>query len=719
MGDAACAPCHGTIVEDYHRHPMAQSIAAVHHARSVERYDAAAHNPFQYAGVQYRVEPRKDGLVHSETLIDATGRVLAGTTASIALVVGSGQNGRAYLVQRNDALFASPIAWYPRKQQWDLAPGYDKQNPHFGRPIGADCLFCHANAADPIPGAANRYRSPQLHAAAIGCERCHGPGELHVERREKSEAVTGLDDAIVNPARLAHDLREDVCQQCHLQGQQRVVRRGLNPFDFRPGLPAPLFYSDFIKSKRDGPVAFVGAVEQMTTSVCYQKSAAKVNRMGCISCHDPHRLPKPEAKIAYYRERCQNCHERNGCSLPLPARIEKNADNCVACHMPPTGSSINHTTITDHRIVRRRDSSRDAPKRNDTTAFSLVHFHRDRVDPHDPEAERDLAIATVQYADSLPSGDALRTMLEQVLPLLDAACARDETDLPAREARGNALWFLGRLDEALETYERVLRDHADREMTRYQAATLSLRLGRLESARDHAERAVALDPGAGNIASRRPASRPRPTTGGCRWDHVARPFNSTVWTRAFTDKSCSRTFGWERKPRRSRRLRHCCCSTPRTTLICDAGSRNRADDTSIPSPSIVIPSTNTPGSGSRTSPRRDVAIGPARCVRAPRRCWQRRVRPRSFVSVNVHTSATRPPTPNAARSMGRVTSRGPEFTANTVSTAPSCDSVAMTSGRSSPAAANRCGGPSRRPGSRTATACNKSASCRAGGCRSG
>ncbi len=495
VGDAACARCHGQLVEAYHQHPMGRSVARAGAEQSGERYDEAAHNPFRMGHVTYKVTCAATGMSHSETVLDPGGQLLTEMTAPIAFVMGSGRNGRAFLVERAGSFVASPITWYPKKKQWDLSPGYEKQNPHFGRPITADCLFCHVNAADPVPGGTNRYRSAGFPLEPIGCERCHGPGELHVARHEKAEPFAGGDDTIVNPARLEHMLRESVCQQCHLQGQQRVLRPGLQHFDFRPGLPLSLFSTEFIKPAQETETKFVGSVEQMYSSQCFQKSTG-TSKLGCISCHDPHRLPAPERKVAFYRERCLNCHQDKGCNLPPPIRLKQSPeDNCVACHMPPTGSNINHTTISDHRILRNPEAPKStAAVHSSRHDFPLISFPPQVLTAADRGAERSLAIALVQYANSLPSGAALRALLERAVPMLDAALAREEHDLAALEARGNALWFLGRLDEALETYESVLKQSPDQELVLYQAATLSLRLSKLLAARSYAQRAIDLNP---------------------------------------------------------------------------------------------------------------------------------------------------------------------------------------------------------------------------------
>jgi tetratricopeptide (TPR) repeat protein len=112
----------------------------------------------------------------------------------------------------------------------------------------------------------------------------------------------------------------------------------------------------------------------------------------------------------------------------------------------------------------------------------------------DLDASRDLGIALIRHADHLPSGNPLQALAGRALGLLDSALQRDDRDLAAVESRGNALWFLGRLDEAMGTYERVLALAPDRETTLFQAANLSFRLGRLEAARSFAQRLLTVNP---------------------------------------------------------------------------------------------------------------------------------------------------------------------------------------------------------------------------------
>src|SRR5207248_2480763 len=132
--------------------------------------------------------------------------------AEVSFVLGSGTRGESYLVADDGYLFQSPISWYREKGLWDLAPSYRERNQHFDRPVIPECLFCHCNRAEPVENTLNRYREPIFRGEAIGCERCHGPGELHVRRQQESATEPGnLDDTIVNPSRLDPPLREAVC----------------------------------------------------------------------------------------------------------------------------------------------------------------------------------------------------------------------------------------------------------------------------------------------------------------------------------------------------------------------------------------------------------------------------------------------------------------------------------------------------------------------------
>jgi cytochrome c-type biogenesis protein CcmH/NrfG len=496
VGDAVCARCHQEVARTYRRHPMGRSFAPVAQVAREERYDGPVHNPFEKFGLHFLVERRGERVFHKESRLGPGGRALTEVEAEVGYSVGSGTRGRSYLVNRDGYLFQSPISWFSQAGTWDLSPGFGA-GQHFDRPIEAQCLFCHANGADPVEHTINRYRTTAggTDLQAIGCERCHGPGELHVGQHKRGAAVSGADDTIVNPRRLEPALREAVCEQCHLEGELRILRRNRGPFDYRPGLPLHLFWSVFVRLPEltDNRHA-VSQVEQMTASHCFRASGGK---LGCVSCHDPHDLPAPAQKTAYYRDRCLECHGGKGCQLPPVAR-QKNGDDCRACHMPRLHSSdIVHTAVTDHRILRQlapagEEEPPAAPRSLDPGEVPIVSYYRDRVAPRDKEVTRDLGLALVQLARQ--HGPSARPLGRLALPLLEGAVHRDGADVAALEAKGYALWMEGQPAEALETLEAALAKAPGRERSLDDAASLAVGLKRHDDALAYSRRAVEVNP---------------------------------------------------------------------------------------------------------------------------------------------------------------------------------------------------------------------------------
>ncbi|HKI36808.1 MAG TPA: tetratricopeptide repeat protein [Gemmataceae bacterium] len=494
VGDAECSRCHASLSKSYRQHPMGRSLAPAPGPRGAEHLGEGGRAAFEALGLGYVAERRGDRLFHRETVSGPGGEVVAAVEAEVGYVIGSGRRGAGYLVVEDGYVFQSPISWYPQKGVWDLSPGYRERNEHFDRPVTAECLFCHSNRVEPVEHTANRYQVPVFRGAAIGCERCHGPGELHVREQEKPDEPAEDADTIVNPRRLEPALREAVCEQCHLQGQARVLRRGRGVFDYRPGLPLDLFWSVFVFPP--GAVAdpkAVGQVEQMHQSRCYQASAGD---LGCTSCHDPHRLPPAAEKTAFYRGRCLDCHRtRAGCSLPAPARRAW-GDDCVACHMPQlSATDIAHVAATDHRILRDPEHEpRQADPAGAPRGPPLLSF-RGRAGPgRGRDDGRDLGVALTDLADQAPPGAVRVHFSQAALPLLEEATWAAPDDVRAWEARAVALRSLHQPREALEACEKALALTPRREVALAEAATAAGQLGRAEDAMDHWRRAVAVSP---------------------------------------------------------------------------------------------------------------------------------------------------------------------------------------------------------------------------------
>jgi tetratricopeptide (TPR) repeat protein len=492
VGDAACVRCHAESARTFREHPMGRSLAPIGED-SAKNGEAGTGRPlFERQGLQYSVLHRDGRVFHQEMRRDSQGRIVAQNEAEVQFVLGSGRQGLAYLIERDGFLFQSPLTWYSRKERWDLSPGFEVVNHHFDRPIQPNCLYCHANRAESYSGPVNQYRPPIFQGHAVGCERCHGPGELHVTQ---PTMVDGKDLTIVNPADLAPALRDGVCAQCHLAGHRRVLRVGRRNEDYRPGLPFHRFWTVLAEPPDHTEDRFVGQMEQMRESRCYRASEG---RLGCISCHNPHDFPAPAEKAAYYRGRCLECHAERGCSLPARERLEKSAsDDCASCHMPKTRSfDVPHSASANHRIPRQEGGvprqggggSRfmAEPESAARDVRSLVVFYADLLDADErAEVERDRGVA---LAGEGPEGARL------ALPLLDAALARRPDDVMAWESKGIALAVLGRFEEASSALQTALTKQPGRESALVEAAQLAEKTNRRADAALYWQRAIAVNP---------------------------------------------------------------------------------------------------------------------------------------------------------------------------------------------------------------------------------
>jgi hypothetical protein len=487
VGSARCAQCHPTEAATYAKHPMGRSVSPP--GRMLPDQPKAAAS-FEASGLRFAVERKGDTVWHHETLPHNGPAPTIESTAEIAFTIGSGRQGQSFVVNRDARLFQSPISWYVHAKAWRLSPGFAEQNQHFNRVITESCLFCHCNEAHLKADTMNQFELASPRVEPIGCERCHGPGELHVAAHESGTGERDGNWTIVNPSRLTQRLREAVCEQCHLQGEARIVHKGESLWSYRPGLALDEFVSVFVPAPDGhGSRKAVSHVEQMHQSRCYKSSDG---RMGCTSCHDPHVLPAESERVKWYRGRCLNCHKETACSLSAEERRKHTPeDSCIECHMPRGDSSnIAHSSITDHRVVRRLIR---ADEEEHATNRPLVRFHAGSVD-EGVAGRRDLALALTMVGERSSSESQRRMFARAANTLITSALERQPDDVAAWEARGQALWWDKRPREALECLDKALQRAPRRELALRNAALVSLELNESERSIAYWDRALAIDP---------------------------------------------------------------------------------------------------------------------------------------------------------------------------------------------------------------------------------
>lgn len=355
VGSAACSGCHQELYENYKKTAMGRSMATIDEPLRQALVAAPAALENEKMNRRFRVYRQDKQVFQGAEELAPSDKPPFTSTHELAYVVGSGVNGYTFIVRRGDYLFQAPLSYYSRQAKWGLSPGYEFADYGFNRAIDPACLACHSGRTRPVAGRSGAYHDPPFEELAIGCENCHGPGELHVERRLKSLQGPDDDPSIVNPAKLPNRLAENICMNCHQGGDTRVHQPGKNHNDFRPGRYLNETVAILkLPTKRDaaGHSDLLEHHTSMELSKCFR---ATKGELGCLSCHSIHDQPAADSKVSYYREKCLQCHENLDCGVPLESRNSRSpANDCSGCHMPKRDIDvIAHSALTNHRIPAR------------------------------------------------------------------------------------------------------------------------------------------------------------------------------------------------------------------------------------------------------------------------------------------------------------------------------------------------------------------------------
>lgn len=379
VGMDVCRGCHPGVYETFIQTGMGQSFGAATREKSAANF-TPAHAIVYDTALDYYYKPfwARDSFFIMEYRLDGRDTVHK-LVQRVDYVIGSGQHTNSHIFNKNGYLYQAPITFYTQKHRWDLAPGFEKgASSRFKRMIQLECMTCHNGYPDFDRNSENKYHSVMT---GIDCERCHGPGSLHVQARQTSTPVDTSktpDYTIVNPRRLSTELQNNVCQRCHLQGIT-VLNDGKTFYDFRPGMKLSEVMNVFMPEYEGAQDKMIMAshVERMKKSECYVQSG----KMSCITCHKPHVSVK-FTPLAQYLNACMGCHsgaqEQKQCTEKLSVRATV-GDDCVKCHMPRNGSiDIPHVAVTDH-FIRRKPMANTALKK--ITAFlGMKCYNNDKPD---------------------------------------------------------------------------------------------------------------------------------------------------------------------------------------------------------------------------------------------------------------------------------------------------------------------------------------------------
>lgn len=220
------------------------------------------------------------------------------TWKDISYVIG-GYNWKARFIDKNGYIITdkpgATISDTTYLNQYNFAnPIVDKEagwvTYHSGeKDLKYDCGSCHTTGYNPegkneLPGIVGTWAEP-----GIKCERCHGPGSLHV----------------ANPrgVRMEVDRDAELCGQCHRRGAPEAVNANKGFIEHHEQ------YEELFQSKH--------AV------------------IDCVQCHNPHAgvVQLRQAGEQTTRTRCENCHfkqaEYQDSEVHPAMKVE-----CIDCHMP-------------------------------------------------------------------------------------------------------------------------------------------------------------------------------------------------------------------------------------------------------------------------------------------------------------------------------------------------------------------------------------------------
>jgi hypothetical protein len=405
VGSDSCRSCHphhhATWYSSYHR-TMTQVASRDSIIAPVNKGTR-----FESDGLESRLQWREDTLWASMEMPRERPDSIATITQPIVMTTGSHHMQIFWFRLRTDTrlLGMFPYVYLKEQQRW-IPRGAAFLQPAFamGDEVGRwnqTCIACHttfgrtrpAKRVDPQSG--EIYLDPMdpdsyVAEFGISCEACHGPGEAHTMAnrdpayRYRAHLSGDGDPTIVNPADLSHELKSQVCGQCHSVQYMKSDEWWTSGFTYRPGddleksnlrfivrvdsepdanlrrvlANDPAFVDDHFWS--DGMVRISGReYNGLLDSPCYQRG-----ELSCLTCHQMHQRVDDDRDVQQWAndqlhpgmtgsEACVQCHQefRDDAAVAQHThhKVQSSGSNCYNCHMPYTTYGL-LKAIRSHQI---------------------------------------------------------------------------------------------------------------------------------------------------------------------------------------------------------------------------------------------------------------------------------------------------------------------------------------------------------------------------------
>ena len=259
------------------------------------------YDEFIKSGHAYKLNKVVDGKPPKYPFTEVTELPKGITWNDVTYVIG-GYNWKARFVGKDGYIITGPAGDSDYLNQYNFAnpvvgtdAGWAKYHPGEKRPY--NCGSCHTTGYNPdpethqddLPGIVGTWAEP-----GVTCERCHGPGSLHV----------------ANPysARLEVNRDAEACGECHIRGSIEAVNAS----------------GGFIRHHEQYEELF----------------QSKHVTLDCNICHDPHLgvIQLRKAGKQTTRTQCSNCHFQQAKYQDSEVHLAMKV-NCIECHMPRVSKS--------------------------------------------------------------------------------------------------------------------------------------------------------------------------------------------------------------------------------------------------------------------------------------------------------------------------------------------------------------------------------------------
>jgi predicted CXXCH cytochrome family protein len=392
VGAESCKTCHAKQYEEWRetwhakmeRWPSPETVVGDFNNRTIDWKNIRIRDK---DGKESRISPSgvtsRMGDKFLFTLIDKDNPA-NNQTYEVAKVLG-GKWDQGYEIKLGDNFLPAPIRWSVsgkdwliggfRVDEWFVADGTPDGRPRrqeelpLGRVAEAKCNGCHTTGFEFVKDkASNVWKGIGNGELGIACEKCHGPGDRHVQEAAKArEAGTALkpeETTIVHPLKDLNALQQtEVCGQCHGRSTNKTTPELSFPIGFLPGdvdmTSRSRFWSHSGTNNPDEYAYFWPndwASRNRQQWQDYSKSA-HFNKAGmsCLTCHTFHGKQEEAQLRQKPAELCGTCHSETGhakrgnAEMYAGSPMQKAGVQCVDCHMAKIGSRTRATSKAGHQ----------------------------------------------------------------------------------------------------------------------------------------------------------------------------------------------------------------------------------------------------------------------------------------------------------------------------------------------------------------------------------